>query len=511
MNKQKNLHQSWHIAPRTNRIFSVDARLSTKKALIVCLSLAALVLVAAWSLDEPAEEPAPVEERPTARAEISVEEPVSADRRPAPPQPRLLAGPTLRGLEPAPLWPAERDPAKLIAFSKSYPLFATAKEYTTPLFQHNSKDQPVIIGYVRYASHVRVGQAEEANGCAGGTWHRTPGGAMVCTDEGFDISDGPLELATRYVPPDIGRFEPFLFAKAVKGTPRLARLPTEKEAEVLESGGADAINKLGIVQEWLNGAYFIAIDKLVEQHGRRYYRTAMGRYLRTDDVEPLEATDMHGELLDDETKLPLAFVYEKERPLYCLGDGAPGVCGRAAKHARFPVERSLVHGGKRYLAGPDGVAVLREHVRLAERIQRPDAIPADARWMHIDLGEQSLVAYEGDRPVLATLVSSGLDSHATPTGTWRIQRRYVTKTMRGPDPDHGVYEVAEVPWTLYYHGNYAIHGAYWHDVFGEQRSHGCTNIPPADARWLFRWVEPAMPRNWHTLFYRNDSWAHFTD
>jgi hypothetical protein len=50
---------------------------------------------------------------------------------------------------------------------------------------------------------------------------------------------------------------------------------------------------------------------------------------------------------------------------------------------------------------------------------------------------------------------------------------------------------------MYYWASLAVHGAYWHDGFGKARSHGCTNVPPVDARWLFRWSRPELPAGWH--------------
>ncbi|KYF53088.1 hypothetical protein BE08_00505 [Sorangium cellulosum] len=54
-----------------------------------------------------------------------------------------------------------------------------------------------------------------------------------------------------------------------------------------------------------------------------------------------------------------------------------------------------------------------------------------------------------------------------------------------------------MPYTQYFHEGYALHGAYWHDEFGKARSHGCINLAPADAAWLFEWTEPAVPPEWH--------------
>jgi hypothetical protein len=62
---------------------------------------------------------------------------------------------------------------------------------------------------------------------------------------------------------------------------------------------------------------------------------------------------------------------------------------------------------------------------------------------------------------------------------------------------HGLFKLRDVPHIQYFHKNYAIHGAYWHDVFGIARSHGCINLAPADSLRVFHWTEPAVPQGWH--------------
>ncbi len=108
-----------------------------------------------------------------------------------------------------------------------------------------------------------------------------------------------------------------------------------------------------------------------------------------------------------------------------------------------------------------------------------------------------LVAYEGETPVYATLVSTGLAIHPTKTGVFRIFAKTIHSTMRG----HGWadYVAEEVPWVLHFYQGQALHGTYWHDQFGIVKSHGCINLSMADARWLFAWLPPALPAGWHTI------------
>jgi len=192
------------------------------------------------------------------------------------------------------------------------------------------------------------------------------------------------------------------------------------------------------------------------------------------------------------------------------GASEAAVVGEAEVYARFSVRDQTRLGDARFVVDAEGRALRREHVRIARRIERPERVPEGVRWIHVDLSEQTLVAYESDRPIYATLVSTGREGYETPRGTFRVREKYVGTTMRGEDPVDGPYEVEEVPWTQYYWRSYAIHGAYWHDAFGEVRSHGCTNLAPADARFLFQWTSPRVPDGWHARRLRAGTRLHFS-
>jgi lipoprotein-anchoring transpeptidase ErfK/SrfK len=129
-------------------------------------------------------------------------------------------------------------------------------------------------------------------------------------------------------------------------------------------------------------------------------------------------------------------------------------------------------------------------------VPRPKLVARKERWIRVDLDRQTLTAYEGDTPVFATLVSSGVAEHATPTGLFRVHAKHVATTMDDFAAD-GAYSIEDVPWTMYFMGSYALHAAFWHERFGNPRSHGCVNLSPRDARWLFFWSLPELPSGWH--------------
>ena len=120
------------------------------------------------------------------------------------------------------------------------------------------------------------------------------------------------------------------------------------------------------------------------------------------------------------------------------------------------------------------------------------------KWIDVDLGEQVLVMYEHDKPVYATLVSSGR-AIATPMGTYPVWAKVSAITMKNQPYEDKEYFVNKVPWSTFFQWHNAIHGAYWHDRFGVTKSHGCVNVAPLDARHVFEWVTPQLPPGWTGL------------
>ena len=111
------------------------------------------------------------------------------------------------------------------------------------------------------------------------------------------------------------------------------------------------------------------------------------------------------------------------------------------------------------------------------------------KWVSVDLYEQVAIAYEGDKPVFATLISSGLEEWPTNEGIFHVYVRFPRTLMSGAYNQPDFYYLQEVPWTMYFDGDIALHGAYWHDGFGYRKSHGCVNMTITDAHWLFQWAE----------------------
>ncbi len=126
----------------------------------------------------------------------------------------------------------------------------------------------------------------------------------------------------------------------------------------------------------------------------------------------------------------------------------------------------------------------------------PEVDPAD-KWIEVDLMRQLLIAYEGDTPVYAHLVASGLPDHGTPDGTHYVFDKRISERMvggRAASEEFGdYYNLAGVPFVCYFTSDWvALHGTYWHNDYGQPHSHGCVNLPAYASRWLWRWTAPIV-------------------
>lgn len=251
--------------------------------------------------------------------------------------------------------------------------------------------------------------------------------------------------------------------------------------EFYDAPGAAAQDSLG------QGFNFVTIN--TEENG--WARTANGLWLKPDvlstEVNTSRFAGLH--FPDEPLPHPVAWLLVHVRP-----SGSPG----ADSNPNYPVllryttvnvfARVLVDGWYWYQIGVDKW-VKQTQVAMIEPIERPADVDTE-RWIAVDLYEQVLIAYEGTTPVYATLVSSGLQDWPTNEGLFHVYVRYPRTVMAGAYGQPDFYYLQEVPWTMYFDNDIALHGAYWHDGFGYRRSHGCVNLSITDAKFLYDWSSP---------------------
>ncbi len=130
-------------------------------------------------------------------------------------------------------------------------------------------------------------------------------------------------------------------------------------------------------------------------------------------------------------------------------------------------------------------------------------VPADQKRIVVSLRAQTVTCYEGDEVVFATRCATGTsftDSTGqthdfyTPRGHYHVGYKRPSRHMRGGAEAIDGYDLPGVPWCTFFTGTgIAIHGTYWHNDYGHPRSHGCVNVTPDAANWVYRWVNPTTP------------------
>jgi hypothetical protein len=142
-----------------------------------------------------------------------------------------------------------------------------------------------------------------------------------------------------------------------------------------------------------------------------------------------------------------------------------------------------------------------EHMRIIPPEELTPLSPqVEDKRILIELDKQRLTCFEGRDEVFATRISSGMPGMVTPLGTHRVLQKVPTTRMIGGEGDD-YYDLPGIGFTTYFtRKGVAIHGTYWHNDYGNRRSHGCVNAPTAAAQWIYRWTRPDAPYDKQRVF-----------
>lgn len=335
------------------------------------------------------------------------------------------------------------------------------------------------------------------------------------SDESADGAAEPSDEAVRAasVATDAGPFGLSTPADGDAGAPAVPWWQRENAKDTLHEVTLEELNAEGddVLAKRMVTGFYIAVDKTFSWNGRSWYKSTKGLVAPADRFWLTPGSKFKGIELDGaKNKLPLAWVYggRKTAPTYTI-DAETQKVKPAKAVERFTAlaltGKEVERDGIRYSELRDGTYIKNIHVRITRPGPPPTEIGPNERWIDVNLKEQTLVAFEGTRPVYATLVSTGKQSsvkdkdHRTPTGKWRIREKHVTTTMDGNGTAAGdlPYSIEDVPFVMYFHQSYAVHGAFWHQNFGVQMSHGCVNLAPLDAKHLFFFADPPLPEGFH--------------
>ncbi|HKQ68251.1 MAG TPA: L,D-transpeptidase [Polyangiaceae bacterium] len=419
------------------------------------------------------------------------------------------------------------------------------------------------IGYIRHGGKAPVDPTPIRSGNCEAGWFKLGGGGFVCGKfVTLDLNHPQVRLGT--TPPNLDDVLPYRYAwNTANGTPLYKSVPSREDMLEYEphlkapkkkpegetetavatndnpypapAPSADAGAKLwwqtdpdagkpeiklsdltqdsdAIVAKRMVKGFYIAIDRQFGWNNRTWYKTTAALVAPADRLMLNKPPMTRGiELTGSETKQQTGFILSTRAVKYNVDPEKKQVStigpvprftgvrltGRTAQVAGI-VYRETGEGW--WMKGIDGT--------YTDPGPPPEGLSPGEKWIDVNLSRQTLVAMEGDRPVYATVVSTGkkakdptdkLHDHQTVRGSFRIREKHISTTMDGDGPAPGdmPYSIEDVPYVMYFDGSYALHGAFWHNNFGREQSHGCVNLAPIDARHIFFWTEPTLPQGWH--------------
>jgi hypothetical protein len=237
-----------------------------------------------------------------------------------------------------------------------------------------------------------------------------------------------------------------------------------------------------------------------------------GRFIPVDRLVPALGTTWHGVDLS-KAKLPVAFALRR---------GVRGWTLEKAKAAKM--EEELEPGQPVLLTGRFRTV---NRLKFFETVEKfwlrhkdliviyprnkfPDWARADQKWIDISLANQTVVAYVGRKPQLATMISSGEERLGDPQtgpstmqGVFRLRSKHVTANIDDREVKQA-YSIQDAPWVLEFADGFSITGSYWQSTFGEARSYHNVAMAPVDAHWLWQFTDPQLPEGWHSVNIAED-------
>ena len=417
----------------------------------------------------------------------------------------------------------------------------------------------VFLGYVRVGTSValRSGERVKGLGCSAGFWAIEPRG-YVCASSATTEPEPWLVAAGEATAAAPGAF-PYRWAIS-DGAPMYNRVPTAAEQDRFERrygprgkalklpktlrsheelattapvapadevpafllpGPAQKPRPLGLLRQSIPLGSRLSFTRAFTVEGRTFLLSVDETIVPADRTRVFTPSAFRGVRPEGEAALPIAWTRVGPKPKHRRSEGGAiqptgtswpvrtwvglvdPVTAVESGGVRYLETRERDDTGPLFIAEPDATVV-----DVEPKI--PPGVKPDQKWMLVRITKGTLVAYEGKKPVYATLVSPGVGGIAvkgqdpvkastTPLGTYYVTFKDRAATM-SPDAGKPIDErtlwLADVPFTQYFDPPFAIHGAYWHERFGELVSAGCVNVSPTDGEALFDWSDPQVPRGW---------------
>ncbi len=362
------------------------------------------------------------------------------------------------------------------------------------------------IGWLRAgALATRSVDAVTKRDCPGGWYPIRPRG-FLCVGQGATLDLRAGAQAAGKAPPRLDAPLPYSYARTTEATP-LYEWDKSKGAAVKETGKIRRGSGVALVGEW---------DAQVPDGSKAHLAlTPDGKFVDVANIKPVEAPAFKGIEIAEQAKLPVAFVLKQGVRYWHVQKDEAEKRARVECTGLIPLTGKFrtVRGENFWATEQDGKYLRHKDVTLIpKRHVYPDFANGDQKWIDVSIVTGALVAYEGRKPVYATLVSPGRERFGDPKttastamGTFHVVGKQITSSQAPTKPFAEEADMRDAPWVLELSSGQVLHGAYWHSRFGVEHGAGNVALAPTDALWLFRWATPELPEGWHGVTAAPDS------
>ena len=287
----------------------------------------------------------------------------------------------------------------------------------------------------------------------------------------------PILPLPAYTPPAVLNDIPYRYFKVTeKGAPLYASL---EEAVNNQPSGKLAPGLL----------YVSYVDIETDQDGKSYYRLRSGALIGMDGGR-VGVPTFQGLAFSSQPQRAFGWVLYETIPRTAPGLDNPETGQTLQRYNVVQIYDTKEASNLTWnLVGPNEWVDSHQVARVDPHTTAPEGV-TDQRWIEVNLFEQTISVYDNNRLVFATLASTGVAPFWTRPGIFKIYEKKPAEmmTIATATDSSEYYYLEDVPWTMYFDEERALHGAYWHNWFGYARSHGCVNLSIGDSHWLYDWA-----------------------
>ena len=233
---------------------------------------------------------------------------------------------------------------------------------------------------------------------------------------------------------------------------------------------------------------YVSYDGISYNGNDAYVQNEYGEWIR---ASPTNYSDFSGLVFDQPPANDFGWIIDVVSPRKEPSYYAEAVNEELVRNTIVQVyDQTEAEGSTWYMIGIGKWVEARALKVIDPKQTAPDGVE-NGRWIYVDLYQQTLSVYEDNRLKFATIIATGYEPYYTQPGLFQIREKKDYETMTGAfaTGKTDYYLLEDVPWTMYYDGPRALHGAYWRALFGYEQSHGCVNLSITDAHWLYDWAE----------------------